>query len=110
MVEYFSSVFTVDEIKREYRRLAFRCHPDTGGSNEEMRELYEQYERALARADKEPLLPEYFRDGVAYMYKKASIRYTGRDNHYYHFRFVTGGILWIDRWNMNLVEMDRARL
>lgn len=38
---------STEEIKRQYRKLCFRYHPDTGGSIDEFREVDEEYRRAL---------------------------------------------------------------
>jgi hypothetical protein len=43
----FSNCITVNEVKRRYHQLCFVCHPDTGGSNEAMRELNRLYLAAL---------------------------------------------------------------
>jgi len=47
MKKYFENSWTVEEVKTEYRRLAFANHPDHGGNVEEMKEINTQYEAAL---------------------------------------------------------------
>lgn len=53
----FFSCSTLDEKKSVYRREALKAHPDTGGTNEKMRLLTEQYERAISEPD-HPKPPE----------------------------------------------------
>jgi hypothetical protein len=50
--QYFtiSNDISLEEIKRQYRKLCFRYHPDTGGSIEEFREVDKEYRRALEEA------------------------------------------------------------
>ena len=38
---------TVEEVKREYKELAKRYHPDLGGNDELMKELNNEYQRRL---------------------------------------------------------------
>lgn len=47
MIDYFADVATLDDLKREYRRLAMQLHPDCGGSTAAMQELNRQYESAM---------------------------------------------------------------
>lgn len=53
MTTYFVNCKTLDELKKQYRRLAMKYHPDCGGSTE-IQELNEHYtgkqrREALAR-------------------------------------------------------------
>ncbi|GKX27857.1 molecular chaperone DnaJ [Vallitalea longa] len=41
----FSNVNTLEELKKEYRRLARKFHPDNGGSLEKMKELNNEFDR-----------------------------------------------------------------
>jgi DnaJ-class molecular chaperone len=43
-MNYFKDCKTKDDVKRIYRELAKKLHPDHGGSDELMRELTRQYE------------------------------------------------------------------
>lgn len=43
-MNYFKDCKTEDDVKRIYRELAKKLHPDHGGSDELMRELTKQYE------------------------------------------------------------------
>lgn len=47
MKKFFESCHTLDELKREYRRLAMIYHPDCGGTDAEMQELNAAYEAAM---------------------------------------------------------------
>ena len=47
MTNYFTAVSNVAEIKALYRKLAMANHPDTGGSEETMKDLNTQYHAAL---------------------------------------------------------------
>ena len=38
---------TIDDIKKQYKKLAFKYHPDLGGSTEEMQDINNEYEEAL---------------------------------------------------------------
>jgi curved DNA-binding protein CbpA len=44
-MKFFEQVKTLDELRREYRRLAFIYHPDKGGDTVLMQILNDQYER-----------------------------------------------------------------
>lgn len=44
MKNYFENVHSLEELKAQFRRLVKRCHPDCGGSDEEMKEVNRQYE------------------------------------------------------------------
>ncbi len=37
----------IDDVKKQYKKMAFKLHPDVGGSTEEMQELNNEYEKAL---------------------------------------------------------------
>ena len=46
----FASINTMDELKKAYRRLAVKCHPDCpGGSEAAMKALNNAYDEAVAR-------------------------------------------------------------
>jgi ankyrin repeat protein len=44
-VNYFENVKTLDELRKQYRNLAFIHHPDKGGKTAVMQEINNQYER-----------------------------------------------------------------
>ena len=41
---YFQNCRTLDELKREYRRLAMKYHPDRGGDTETMQRINAEYD------------------------------------------------------------------
>jgi len=43
-MKYFSNPKTCEELKKQYRELAFKHHPDCGGSNEAMKEVNAEYD------------------------------------------------------------------
>jgi hypothetical protein len=43
-VNYFENVKTLDELRKQYRNLAFQHHPDKGGKTAVMQEINNQYE------------------------------------------------------------------
>lgn len=44
-MKFFENVKTLDELRKEYRRLAFLFHPDKGGDTAIMQIINDQYER-----------------------------------------------------------------
>lgn len=44
-MKYFSEVHTLDELKKEFRRLAMLHHPDVGGDTATMQEINAEYDR-----------------------------------------------------------------
>lgn len=45
MYKYFKNVTTLDELKKEYRRLAMLHHPDRGGDLETMKAINAEHDR-----------------------------------------------------------------
>ena len=45
MKAYFNNVQTLDELRKQYRDLLKRYHPDNGGSEEETKAINVEYER-----------------------------------------------------------------
>jgi hypothetical protein len=49
MLNYFSDCTTIEQIKKRYRELAQKFHPDHGGTNEQMTIINLQYEQQKGR-------------------------------------------------------------
>jgi len=47
MKKYFENCNNLDEVKKEYRRLAKLNHPDIGGSEATMKDINSQYDQAI---------------------------------------------------------------
>ena len=43
-MKYFTNVTTLDELKKQYRRLAMKYHPDCGGSDEIMKQINAEHD------------------------------------------------------------------
>lgn len=48
-MQYFKNVQTVEELKRQYRKLVLQYHPDRGGSEEDMKRINLEYDILLRR-------------------------------------------------------------
>ncbi len=48
-MKYFQNCSTIEELKKEYRRLAQINHPDNGGNPEKMKMINGEYEKAFNR-------------------------------------------------------------
>jgi len=51
MNNFFHDCRTVEEIKKRYRQLAMKHHPDRGGDTATMQEINRQYQSALKHCD-----------------------------------------------------------
>lgn len=58
-MKHFSSVTSLDELKRQYKKLAFKNHPDRGGKTEVMQEINNEYEQLLNRIINEASKDQY---------------------------------------------------
>lgn len=47
-MKYFTNVTTLDELKKQYRRMAMKYHPDCGGSDEIMKQINEEHDELFA--------------------------------------------------------------
>ena len=45
---YFKNVTNLEDLKKQYRKLAMEFHPDRGGSEEVMQKINSEYERLFA--------------------------------------------------------------
>ena len=44
MTQYFQNVKTLDELKKQYRRLAMKYHPDCGGDTAIMQQINAEHD------------------------------------------------------------------
>ncbi|MCD8015912.1 MAG: molecular chaperone DnaJ [Lachnospiraceae bacterium] len=44
-MKWFIGVKTIEQLKKEYKRLALKWHPDISGSDKEMKEINSEYDR-----------------------------------------------------------------
>lgn len=47
-MKWFTNVRTVEELRKQYRQLMKKHHPDVGGSNEDAKQINAEYERLFA--------------------------------------------------------------
>ena len=58
-MKHFSAVASLDDLKRQYKKLAFKNHPDRGGNTETMQEINNEYEMLLNRFINEASKDQY---------------------------------------------------
>lgn len=51
-IKYFFNVSSVEELKKQFRKLAKEYHPDMGGTNDDMRRINNEYEYLKEFLDK----------------------------------------------------------
>lgn len=47
--EFFQDITSLDELKKQYKKLAFAHHPDRGGDVEDMKKINAEYDELLKR-------------------------------------------------------------
>lgn len=48
-MKWFTNPQTLEELKKEYKKLVFKHHPDRGGNTADMQEINAEYEKLFAR-------------------------------------------------------------
>ena len=48
-MKYFKNCHTAEELKKEYRKLAMKLHPDIGGDGEEFKAMQAEFEKLWER-------------------------------------------------------------
>lgn len=51
-MKFFQSVTTLEELKKQYRKLALKHHPDRGGNEKDFIELQREYEKLSNQFEK----------------------------------------------------------
>jgi len=67
---YFENCFMVEQVKKLYRELALKLHPDKGGNDVDFRVLNEQYLRKLASFDGQKSYDAETKKAYTYRYNK----------------------------------------
>lgn len=101
MTNYFKDCKTQDDIKKIYRELAKKLHPDMGGSKDEMTELTRQYDEMIKygptgnhfnRFERSSTMnhEEVLKEG----FKKAQEEYQRSYGGYGGYRYANQGSMW----------------
>lgn len=53
-MKYIKNVETLEELKKVYKKLALKMHPDCGGNEEEMKVLHNEYQEVLDQQEETP--------------------------------------------------------
>ena len=49
-MKYFKNLNSMEEVKKQYRKLAMKYHPDRGGNEEIFKQINNEYEEAMEQA------------------------------------------------------------
>lgn len=51
-MKFFNNVETLEDLKKEYRKLIFKLHPDRGGNEEDFKAMKNEYDELFVRLQK----------------------------------------------------------
>ena len=51
-MRFFNNIETLEDLKKEYRKLIFKLHPDKGGSEEDFKAMKNEYDELFVRLQK----------------------------------------------------------
>lgn len=96
-MNYFKDCKTQDDVKRLYRELAKKIHPDHGGSDKEMIELTRQYDEMIKygptinRFERTSTFTETEKDEY---FRKGQEQYHRQYSGYGGYRYANVGSMW----------------
>ena len=84
-MKHFQGITNASDVKAEFRKLAKKLHPDVGGSEEQMKQLQEEYQQALDDIGHayEPNATEHAFDSKRYYTKPTSSKPKPKPNNTY---------------------------
>lgn len=59
MIKYFKDVRNLEDLRRQYKRLAHKLHPDCGGSAEAFREMVAEYETLFKKLEHDSFFTDF---------------------------------------------------
>ena len=52
-MKYFKDLNSMEAVKKQYRKLAMKYHPDRGGNEEVFKQINNEYEQAMEQANQQ---------------------------------------------------------
>ena len=93
MYKYFKGSYnTIQEVKQEYRKLAFKYHPDRGGNLESMQELNNEYDRVVQEVNMRSERKANINEGLENNFKKVIYELLKLDNLTIN---IVGWYIWV---------------
>lgn len=70
MYKYFKGSYnSIQEVKSEYKKLAFQYHPDKGGSNEDMQQINDEYDKLIKEVNNKSTKKANINEGLENTFK-----------------------------------------